>query len=62
VKIRLADCLVSNYDLAGDNTPTSTNRDSPLDATIDFARIEFTYTVARTGETVSAIFDSVERT
>jgi type VI secretion system secreted protein Hcp len=58
LKIKLADCLVSSYSLGGDNTPASANSSSPLDqVSVNFVKIDFLYTVARTGETVEAIFD-----
>jgi len=53
MKIKLSDCLVSSYDLAGDNTATSDDPNSPLDQlSLAFATIDFLYTVQRTGETV----------
>jgi type VI secretion system secreted protein Hcp len=59
LKIKLIDVLVSEYDLGGDNSEASTNRDTPLDAlSLNFVKIDFLYTVQRTGETVEAAFDS----
>jgi type VI secretion system secreted protein Hcp len=59
LKIKLADCLVSGYQLAGDNTESSEDPDSPHDSmTINFVKIDFLYTVQRTGETVETSFDS----
>ena len=59
VKIRLADCLVSSYSLGGDNTGESSDPNSPHDSmSITFVKIDFLYTVQRTGETVETSFDS----
>jgi type VI secretion system secreted protein Hcp len=59
VKIRLADCLVSSYQLAGDNTSASEDPNSPHDSmTIRFDKIEFLYAVQRTGETIDVVYDS----
>jgi len=56
-KIKLADCLVSSYQLAGDNPDTSADPDSPHDSmSINFTKIDFLYTVQRTGETVEVAF------
>ena len=59
MKIRLFDCLVSSYDIGGDNCSTSQNPNSPVDTvSITFAKIDFLYTVQRTGETVETTFDT----
>jgi type VI secretion system secreted protein Hcp len=59
VKIKLADCLVSSYSLGGDNSNTSQDPNSPHDSmTINFVKIDFLYTVQRTGETVETGFDN----
>jgi type VI secretion system secreted protein Hcp len=58
VKIRLSDCIVSSYDLGGDNTSASDNPNSPLDQmSLAFAKIDFLYTVQRTGEMIETTFD-----
>jgi len=58
MKIRLSDCLVSSYSLGGDNTHSSEDPDSPHDSmSINFVKIDFLYTVQRTGETVDTTFD-----
>ena len=59
LKIKLADCLVSSYQLAGDKTSASEDPNSPHDSmTIRFVKIDFLYTVQRTGETVETLYDS----
>jgi type VI secretion system secreted protein Hcp len=59
LKIKLADCLVSSYSLGGDNGPTSQDPNSPHDSmSINFDKIDFLYTVQRTGETVETSYDS----
>jgi type VI secretion system secreted protein Hcp len=58
LKIRLQDCLVSSYSLAGDNSSASEDPNSPHDLmSINFASIDVLYTVQRTGETVETSFD-----
>jgi type VI secretion system secreted protein Hcp len=60
LKIKLGDCLVSSYELAGNNGATnpSTFSDSPLDEmSLNFVKIDFLYTVQRTGETVETSFN-----
>jgi len=53
VKIRLDDCLISSYDIGGDSSDGL-----PLDEfSLNFVKIDFLYTVAKTGETVETIFD-----
>ena len=53
MKVRLFECLISEYDLGGD-----TGGDSPIDQmSINFVKIDFLYTVQRTGETVEDTFD-----
>ena len=59
LKIKLYDCLVSSYELGGDNTPQSTSPNSPTDSlSLNFVKIDFLYTVQRTGETVETVFDT----
>ena len=59
MKIRLFDCLVSSYDISGDNTPASANPNSPLDTvSMTFVKIDFLYTVQRTGEVLETVFDT----
>jgi type VI protein secretion system component Hcp len=58
LKIKLSDCLVSSYSLGGDNGASSQDSDSPHDSmSINFVKIDFLYTVQRTGETVETGFD-----
>jgi type VI secretion system secreted protein Hcp len=59
LKIKLSDCLVSSYELGGDNTSASDDPNSPLDQlSLAFVKIDFLYTVQRTGETVESSFDA----
>jgi type VI secretion system secreted protein Hcp len=58
LKIKLFDCLVSSYELAGDDTAQSTSPDSPTDSmSLNFVKIDFLYTTQR-GETVETSFDA----
>ena len=53
MKIRLSDCLVSSYEDGG-----STLDDLPTDQfSLAFVKIDFLYTVARTGEQIETVFD-----
>ena len=53
LKIKLQDCLISSYQTGG-----STHDDSPEDSvSISFVKIDFLYSVQRTGETVESTFD-----
>ncbi|MGZ4257576.1 MAG: Hcp family type VI secretion system effector [Gaiellaceae bacterium] len=53
VKIRLEDCLVSSYDIGG-----SADDGPPTDQfSLNFVKIDFAYTVAKTGEQVETAFD-----
>src|SRR5262249_19925190 len=53
-KIRLADVLVSSYETTGE-----IQDDRPEDQfSLNFVKIDFLYTVQRTGETVETFFDS----
>ena len=53
LKIKLSDILVSSYQEGG-----SAGADLPEDSfSLVFAKIDFLYTVARTGETVETAFD-----
>jgi type VI secretion system secreted protein Hcp len=53
LKIKLSDILVSSYQEGG-----STGADLPEDSfSLAFTKIDFLYTVARTGETVETAFD-----
>ena len=57
LKIKLSDCLVTSYSVggsAGDIAPQPEDEFSLL-----FAKIDFLYTVARTGEVVEAAFDQL---
>ena len=64
LKIKLSDCLVSSYSLG--ETPSDAgfsalgnNADLPTDQmTLNFVKIDFLYTVARTGEQVETSFDA----
>jgi type VI secretion system secreted protein Hcp len=59
LKIKLSDCLVSSYQLGGDNTPQSTSPNSPTDSlSLNFVKIDFLYTVQRTGETIETVVDT----
>jgi type VI secretion system secreted protein Hcp len=52
LKIKLSDVLVSSYQTGGD-----TSEDFPTDQlSLNFVKIDFLYTVARTGEVVEAEF------
>jgi type VI secretion system secreted protein Hcp len=52
-KIKLLDLLVSSYETGG-----HTDAERPEDSfTLNFNKIEFTYTVAKTGEVVETVFD-----
>ena len=54
VKIRLDDLLVSSYDIGGDDSA-----EAPTDQfSLNFVKIDFLYSVQRTGETVETSFDS----
>ena len=54
IKIRLDDLLVSSYDIGGD-----THEEAPMDQfSLNFVKIDFLYTVQKTGETVETSFDS----
>jgi type VI secretion system secreted protein Hcp len=58
LKITLSDCLVSSYSLGGDNSMTSQDPNSPHDSmSLNFVKIDFLYTVQRTGETVDDSFN-----
>ncbi len=53
LKIKLSDILVSSYQSGG-----SVGADLPEDSfSLNFTKIDFLYTVARTGETVETVFD-----
>ena len=53
LKIKLSDILVSSYQSGG-----SAGADLPEDSfSLNFTKIDFLYTVARTGETVETVFD-----
>jgi type VI secretion system secreted protein Hcp len=55
LKIRLLDCLVSSYQLGG-----SAGDGNPEDQfSLNFVKMDFLYTVARTGETVETSIDFV---
>ena len=55
VKITLTDCLISSYQTGGSGEGNET---VPEDSTsIAFRKIDFLYTVAKTGEVVEAQFD-----
>jgi type VI secretion system secreted protein Hcp len=58
VKIRLDDCLVSGYQLGGEGS-----EELPTDSfSLSFVKIDFLYTVERTGETVETVFDQRHNT
>jgi type VI secretion system secreted protein Hcp len=53
LKIKLSDILVSSYQSGG-----STGADLPEDSfSLNFTKIDFLYTVERTGETIETAFD-----
>jgi type VI secretion system secreted protein Hcp len=53
MKIRLDDCLVSSYDIGGD-----VHDEAPTDQfSLNFTKIDFLYSVQKTGETVETVFD-----
>jgi type VI secretion system secreted protein Hcp len=55
LKIKLSDCLISSYSLGG-----SPSGEAPVPEdqfSINFVKIDFLYTVARTGEMVETTFD-----
>jgi type VI secretion system secreted protein Hcp len=55
IKIRLEDCLISSYDTGG---TANIDEGGPTDQfSINFAKIDFLYTVLKTGEMVEATFD-----
>ena len=57
LKIKLSDILVSSYQDGG-----SAGEDVPTDEfSLNFVKIDFLYTVARTGETVETSFDLREK-
>jgi type VI secretion system secreted protein Hcp len=56
LKIKLSDVLVSSYELGGN--ATDGNRNPEDGYSLAFVKIDFLYTVPRTGETVETVFDS----
>ena len=59
LKIKLTDVLVSRYDLAGAGESEDTTMDSLM---LNFVKIDFLFTVPRTGETVEAAFNFATNT
>ena len=63
MKIKLQDCLVSSYNFGSNSSDTGFsalggNADKPDDQmTLNFVKIDFLYTVDKTGETVETSFD-----
>ena len=58
LKIKLADVLVSSYNIGGTDSGEKPD-DTPFDQlSLSFVKIDFLYTVERTGETVETSFDS----
>ena len=58
LKIKLADVLVSSYQNGGSNLSDLKADALPADQlSLNFAKIDFLYTVDRTGETVETVFD-----
>jgi type VI secretion system secreted protein Hcp len=55
LKIKLQDCLVSSYDLGGAAGGAAPVPDDQF--SINFVKLDFLYTVARTGEMVETSFD-----
>ena len=55
LKIKLDDCLVSSYDIGG--TPAGQDALPTDQFSLNFVKIDFLYTNARTGETVETTFD-----
>jgi len=55
LKIKLQDCLVSSYSLGGSAEGDAVVPEDQF--SLNFVKIDFLYTVARTGEVVEASFD-----
>jgi len=61
LKIKLADVLVSSYQNGGSNQSDLKSEALPVDQlSLNFAKLDFLYTVDRTGETVETSFDQVQ--
>lgn len=62
LKIKLADILVSSFQTGGTGGQTDIKFDElPVDqVSLNFVKVDFLYTVDRTGETSQAVFDLLQ--